>query len=108
MYVEQDCTITHNGKTYESGGAVITPDYAIGYFGSERTGELVRDRRYFVTDWHGKELGSARITARWRMPYNCMVTSHYLQVEATINGVKYTGRTAGESMIWKGKRCAQQ
>jgi hypothetical protein len=27
---------------------------------------------------------------------------------ATVDGVTYTGRTAGESMVFRGKRCAKQ
>ena len=30
------------------------------------------------------------------------------QGEATINGVRYTGRTMGTGMIWRGKRKAGQ
>lgn len=102
-YIETNCTFEHEGHAYKSGGAVVTPDYAIAYLKSERTGELVRDLRWFVTDWHGKELGSARITASWSMPHS-WVSSRQYQVEAIIDGVTYTGRSMGEGMAWKGKR----
>ena len=111
-YVEQDCTVTHEGRTFEAGGAVVTPEYAIGYV----KGIEQRDNEHFtffrggfwghieITDWHGNTLGHGRITHSW-----CVLSSSYMhQVEATINGVKYTGRTQGNGMIWKGKRMAKQ
>ncbi len=102
VYVEQDCTFTHEGRTFESGGAVVTPDYAVGYVKGHE-GSI--SKLGTITDWHGNELG--RITwcsATWNAGDG--VRMH--QVEATINGVRYTGRTQGNGMTWKGKRTAKQ
>ena len=104
-YVEQDCTFTHEGRTFEAGGAVVTPEYAIGYVKSM----FIEDEYNhwatgLITDWHGLFLGSILYAKVFRAP--SMIRMY--QVEATINGVKYTGRTQGNSMIWKGKRMAKQ
>ena len=98
-YIEADCTIEHEGKQFGAGGAYITPDYAIGYMSD--------DMQQIIT-WHGKVMGSARVVSSWPMPLNCWLTNRYYQVEATINGIRYTGRTAGDGTIWKGKRKAKQ
>lgn len=43
-YVESDCTVTHEGHSFESGGAVVTDQWIIGY--------LYRDERT-IKNWHG-------------------------------------------------------
>ena len=53
-FVEQKCTIEHNGRTFSSGGAVVTPDHAIGYLSSDSRS---------MNDWHGNRLGSANKTS---------------------------------------------
>jgi hypothetical protein len=98
-YIEQDCTIHHEGRTYESGGAVITDDYAVGYLKLHQD----RGRRGIVTTWHGQELGPARVTASWPILHTGL-SDRMHQVEATINGITYTGRSQGDGMIWRGKR----
>jgi len=100
---EPHCTIEHEGKEYTSGGAFTSPDYAIGY--------LKFDREYLyatgeVTTWHGEHLGTARISAMWKV--KSYIGSHMMQVECCIDGVWYTGRSFGSGMIWKGKRCKRQ
>lgn len=95
--VEADCTIALEGKTFESGGAAVTPEYAIGYMSNDMK---------TVTTWHGEHLGNARVTASWRTPRS-YVSDRCYQVEAVIDGRKYTGRTGGEGMIWKGKAKAK-
>lgn len=94
MFIEQDCRFEHAGRTFESGGAVVTPDYAVAYPGKD--GKL--------TDWHGHELGTWRAVASWRV--NSYVGSRMYQIEATIAGVTYTGRGFGEGMLWRGHRKA--
>jgi hypothetical protein len=91
--IETDCTITHEGKSFEAGGAFVSPTHVTAYMSADmRT----------VTDWHGNKLGDARIVSKWRRPRN-YVSSHMYQVEVTIEGRRYTGRTAGGSMIYNGK-----
>jgi hypothetical protein len=99
-YVEQDCAYVHQGRAFTSGGAIVTPEWAVGYLDK-------RGGRHVVTTWHGAELGPARIVATWRTPTS-YVSDRMHQVEATIGGIRYTGRTAGTGMIWKGRRMARQ
>lgn len=88
-YIEKECTIEHEGQTFESGGAVITDSYVIGYMSS--------DMRQ-VTTWHGEVISeNVRVTAKW--PIRSYVSSHMYQVRAFINGKWFTGRTVGEGMI---------
>jgi len=91
-YREKNCTINLGGKTFESGGAVVVGNQIIAYLG--KNGEL--------TTWHGKKIGTFRIVSTWRTP-NSYVSSKMHQVEATVKGRVYTGRSAGVGMIFKGK-----
>jgi peptidoglycan hydrolase-like amidase len=55
----------------------------------------------------GKTLGTCRIVSMWRTPRS-WVSSHMFQIEATIDGVTYTGRGAGSGMSWIGKPKAKR
>lgn len=92
-YVETDCTTELGGRTYEFGGAVVTPNLIVAYPGEAGV----------LNDWHGKPLGTWRATSTWRTPLN-WYSSTMSQIEATVDGVVYTGRGAGVGMIFKGKR----
>ncbi len=91
-YVESDCVFTFQDREFESGGAFVSPAYIVAYLGKDNN----------LLDWHGAKLGTYRTTASWRTP-NSYVSSRYYQVEASVDGVVYTGRSAGEGMIYKGK-----
>ena len=91
-YIEKDCVVTHEGRTYEAGGAVVTPELCVAY--------LAKDGK--VTDWHGAVLGTFRIVASWRTPRS-YVSSHMHAVHVTIEGVLYKGRSAGLGMYFRGK-----
>jgi len=111
-YVEQDCTIQHEGKKFTSGGAVVTPDYIVGYVGKPIGDGMGCDRcgktsRRYLTDWHGKVIGTCFISSTWRTP-NSFTSSVMHQIYAKVDGVDYTGRGQGEGMIFKGKRCKSQ
>lgn len=105
IFIETDCVISYEGKTFESGGAVVTPEYAIGYPKFDG-GEFVGVTGV-MQDWHGNRLGTCRIVSSWLTPRS-FVSFHMYQIEALINGVRYTGRGAGNGMIWRGKRCKRQ
>jgi hypothetical protein len=96
-YIETDCTITHNGRTFEAGGAVLTSDFALGY--------IVRAKdsnKLILTDWHGKTLSeSVRLVSSWRI--NSALSDRMYQFEVTLNGVVFTGRGMGVGMVWKGR-----
>lgn len=91
-FIETDCTITLEGRTFESGGAVVTPEQIVAY--PKENGVL--------GDWHGNQIGTWRTVATWRTPRSCY-SSTMNQIEATVNGVRYIGRGAGVGMIYKGK-----
>ena len=101
-YKEQGCCIEHEGRKFCAGGAEVTPEFAIGYFKANGNSEVFTDG-CSITDWHGKVLGSAKITGSW--PIRSYMGSRMYQVRAVIDGMAYTGRTLGSAMIWKGKRC---
>src|SRR5262245_10359732 len=94
-YTETDCTFEFNGQTFEAGGAVVTPERIVAYL----------DGGCLLTDWHGKVIGSYRVTSSWATPRS-YVSSRQYQIEAVVDGVTYTGRSAGVGMIVKGKRKA--
>lgn len=92
MYIEKDCTFEVNGKTFEANGACVTGDRIIAYLGYNND----------LTNWHGVKLGTYKITSTWKINSYVSTTMH--QVEAIVDGVKYTGRSMGKGMIFKGKR----
>lgn len=91
-YVEANCVVEHEGKKFESGGAVVTPDCIIAY----------PKKKGVLGDWHGNAIGTWKTISTWKTPRS-WVSSTMSQIEATVNGVVYTGRGAGEGMIFKGK-----
>lgn len=93
MDSEADCGFEFRGKRYEANGAMITPHWVIGYMSSDLTKLL---------SWKGVELGNARVVTSWRTP-SSYVSDRYYQIEVTVNGVVYTGRSAGAGMLYKGK-----
>ena len=94
-------TITHEGREFTNIGACVYPTHAVAYLKHDAATGL-----YSVTAWSGAQLGAARVVSTWRAmspngyPYTTM------QVRATINGVRYTGRCAGVGMLWRGRRMA--
>ena len=50
MFIEQDCTITHEGKSYTAGGAVVTPERAIVYVSNFDEKRYINDGPSF-RDW---------------------------------------------------------
>lgn len=99
-FIEQNCSIELEGKIFSASGAYIAGDRALCYLKLPNGDQPYA--RGTVTDWHGNELGACVVTARWCTPRS-WVSSHMLQVEATINGRVYTGRSAGDGMLWAGK-----
>jgi hypothetical protein len=90
-WIEQDCTLTHEGRTYTSTGAVVTPEHIVAYLGHG-----------MLTDWHGNKIGSYRITSRW--PLVNAWQKEMCQVEAVVNGITYTGRSCVVGFMYRGKR----
>lgn len=91
-FVETDCTIIHDGQGFTSGGAIVTDGRIIAYLAND--GKL--------TDWHGNAIGTYRIKSSWRI-WSCL-SDRMFQIQATVNGVKYNGRSLGVGMSFAGKR----
>lgn len=102
-YIETDCTVEHKSRKFTSGGAVVTPKFCIGYPGTTDPATGVRP----LKDWHGKVIGTIVYTAQWETPRSYFTPRMY-QAYATIDGATYTGRTAGNGMIFKGRRVAKE
>lgn len=99
-YIERKCTISHEGREFSAGGAIVTPDHLVAYVGKKLT-NVVGQRE--LTDWHGDILGTCYISSTWATPRAC-VSSTMCQVYATVDGVTYTGRCAGEGMVFRGRK----
>lgn len=97
-YVESDCVVNFQGNDFVSGGSVVTEDYAIVYLAGTMK---------HVTNWRGERLGSCWVVSSWKTPRS-YVSSRMFQIEATIYGITYTGRSAGAGMIARLKRKAHQ
>lgn len=91
-YLETDCTFTHEGRTFESGGALVTPAYVVAYLAKDGV----------LTDWHGRPLGTYRSVATWKTPRSYFAPS-MSQVVANVDGIIYTGRSAGIGCIYRGR-----
>lgn len=96
-YVETDCIFEHTGRKFESGGAVITPDYIVCYPRSDGK----------VCDWHGNVLSEAFVLSSWRTPRSFLAAWMY-SFAVYIQGVRYVGRGAGNGMILRAKRSSRQ
>jgi hypothetical protein len=96
-FVETDCTIEHQGQTFESGGAVVTAQFIIGYLAENNV----------LTNWHGNAIGTFRTLSTWRTPRS-YVSSTMSSVECFVNGVRYVGRSAGHGMSVRAKRSPRQ
>lgn len=94
-WIETDCTIEHNGQTYESGGAAIWPEGLIAYVSpreaDERDARPWRGQRVRLETWRGELLGHAVIASVWRTPRS-WITSHAFAWRASVDGVAYYGR----------------
>ncbi len=99
VYVERDCTFEFEGRSFESGGAVVTPGYIFAYPAADGV----------LRDWHGREIGSWREVSRWRMAQWSPAGGWFmLQIEARVGGVLYTGRGFGVGMVYRGRRKVRQ
>ena len=95
-YVEENCTIEHEGRTYESGGAFVSDTNLVAY---PAAGGV-------LTTWHGTPIGTWRAVSSWRVD-SYMGTRMYA-IRATVDGATYHGRGFGEGCILRGKRIAAE
>lgn len=95
-YIEQDCTIEHEGRKFTSGGAVVTQDYLIAYPG----------KGGILNDWHGNQIGTWRVLSSRPAIFfgqRSWQGSRYYFMRATVQGREYALRGFGEGMIAKGR-----
>ncbi len=94
-FVEGNCTIEHEGRSFTAGDAYLYEGHVVAYLGKDGV----------LTTWHGEAVGTYRVVKTWKIPGN-ILSSTMSQVEAMIDGIVYTGRSCGEGMIYQGKRKA--
>jgi hypothetical protein len=90
-FIEQDCTITHEGREFTAGGAAITNDRITAYLGENGV----------VTDWHGNAIGTYVIASSW--PIHSYISSKMYAIHATVERKLYKGRGCGAGMSFNGK-----
>jgi hypothetical protein len=89
--------VEHDGREYAALGSVITDERITAYLGKD--GQL--------TTWDGRVIGRYNVVTSWPTPRS-YVSSRMWQVEGWIGQACYTGRSAGEGMVFHGKRVARQ
>jgi hypothetical protein len=113
-FVEADCAFVHEGRSFTSGGAAVTDDYALVYIGDaiKREGSLgsldVGD--YHATDWHGNIIGRAHLVSSWRVP-NGWLSGRLCAYYVTIYGRPprhYNVRGSGQGMVARGARVKRE
>jgi hypothetical protein len=92
-HVERKCCISHEGKTFCSGGSYLMPDKygflrGILYLYREKT---ETGHRYMVGTWDGKEKVPAVRTNTWRSNFGDIRSSFRF----TWHGVDFSGINAG-------------
>jgi len=113
-YIEEACIVDFHGQTFESGGALVSDQFVIGYVRGLQDAKVngLRSANWrseaVIINWHGEQvLGQITNAKSWHTPRSYMA-SHMWQITALIEGVFYTGRGCGDGMIWRGRRCADQ
>lgn len=97
VYNEGPATYTHQRRDFTCDGAHQTEEHIVGYMGKEGV----------LTNWQGEPIGRYTIESAWPTPaYHLSRKMYQLWVKA--NGRTYTGRSAGEGMLFRGKRIAAE
>lgn len=98
LYIEQNCIIEHQGRTFESGGAVVTDQYLIAYPAAAG----------ILTDWHGAQIGTYSVISSRPAVFfgrRSWQGSTYYHMRATLaNGARYSIRGFGVGMIARGRK----
>ena len=112
-YIETECVFEFEGRAFESGGSIVTEAFAIGYVDGLEDAKIggLRSANWrgaaVIKNWHGDQIIGRIIGAQsWRTPQS-YVSGHMWQITAIINGLEYTGRSAGDGMLWRGRRTAR-
>lgn len=95
-YIEADCTITHEGRSFTAGGAVVTDSRIVAY--PAEGGRL--------NDWHGNQIGTYRtISSRPAVffGHRSWIGERYYYMRANVGGRIYSLRGFGPGMSATGK-----
>lgn len=95
-YVETDCTITHEGRTFEAGGAFVSETHLTAYPAANGV----------LQTWHGTPIGTWRAVSSWSI--DSYMGSRMYAIRATVNGANYYGRGFGEGCILNARRYAKE
>jgi len=68
-FVERDCTVKHEGRSYEAGGAYRVGTKALVYVSADGTR---------VTTWHGEPVGWAEVVSQIKLPRWSYVSGSYI------------------------------
>jgi hypothetical protein len=96
-FIEHDCTIHHEGKSFSSGGAVVTENYLIAY----------PAKGGILNDWHGRQIGTYYVISSRPAVFfghRSWMADRYFYMRAKVNGIHYSLRGFGTGMIAKGRR----
>lgn len=97
-FIEQDCTIEHEGRKFTAGGAVVTDDYLVAYPGDAGV----------LNDWHGNAIGTWRVISSRPAVFfghRSWIGSTYYYMRATLtDGRTYSLRGFGKGMSATGRR----
>lgn len=97
-YIEQDCTIEHEGRKFTAGGALATDSHLIAYPADNS----------ILQDWHGAQIGTYRVIssrAAVFFGHRSWQGDRYYFMRATLtDGRQYALRGFGKGMIAQGKR----
>ena len=84
----ETATLTFQGRSFTSGGAVVTPDHIVAYTGKD--GKLI--------DFEGHVLGTYRVTSTWKQCTRWNWT-RMTAVAAYVNGRQWYGRQGDMDLI---------
>jgi hypothetical protein len=96
-YVEQNCTIEHEGRQFTSGGAVVSESYLVAY----------PDEGGVLKDWHGNIIGTYTVLGSRPaifFGHRSWQGSTYYYMRGHVGKAYYSLRGFGHGMIAKGKR----
>ena len=96
-FIEENCTITHEGKSFTSGGAIVSDNRIVAYPAPNG----------ILNDWHGNPIGRYSVTSSRPaifFGHRSWQGDRYYYMRAKVDGKRYSLRGFGEGMIATGKR----
>ena len=107
---ETKCIVEHEGRKFESGGAVVEDDYLIAYPGERvdfaKLALGASNCMRPLNNWHGNRIGSWYVlSSRPAVFFGCPSAygSTYYYMRGVVNGRRYSLRGFGVGMVATGK-----